>query len=115
MLPIHAVLDSLKAALDGGNTAVLAAPPGAGKSPSARSRSHRAASAASSSAVSGGWEPAPACAGVREMTEPRPPTTRPLSRTRELTVPRASTMSNGLTSRETWASASAAPQRSERP
>ena len=31
MLPIHAVLDSLKAALDGGNTAVLAAPPGAGK------------------------------------------------------------------------------------
>ena len=34
---------------------------------------------------------APACAGVREMTEPRPPTTRPLSRTRELTVPRAST------------------------
>ena len=34
---------------------------------------------------------APACAGVREMTEPRPPTTRPLSRTRELTAPRAST------------------------
>ena len=31
MLPIHAVLDSLKAALSVGNTAVLAAPPGAGK------------------------------------------------------------------------------------
>ena len=34
---------------------------------------------------------APACTGVREMTEPRPPATRPLSRTRELTAPRAST------------------------
>jgi ATP-dependent helicase HrpB len=31
MLPIHAVLDPLKAALSGANTAVLAAPPGAGK------------------------------------------------------------------------------------
>ena len=31
MLPIHAVLDPLKAALGAGNTAVLAAPPGAGK------------------------------------------------------------------------------------
>lgn len=31
MLPIHAVLDPLKAALSVGNTAVLAAPPGAGK------------------------------------------------------------------------------------
>ncbi|WP_395943731.1 ATP-dependent helicase HrpB [Brevundimonas sp.] len=31
MLPIHAVLDPLKAALASGNTAVLAAPPGAGK------------------------------------------------------------------------------------
>ena len=31
MLPIHAVLDPLKAALSHGNTAVLAAPPGAGK------------------------------------------------------------------------------------
>lgn len=31
MLPIHAVLDPLKSALANGNTAVLAAPPGAGK------------------------------------------------------------------------------------
>ncbi len=31
MLPIHAVLEPLKAALSAGNTAVLAAPPGAGK------------------------------------------------------------------------------------
>ena len=31
MLPIHAVIEPLKAALDAGNTAVLAAPPGAGK------------------------------------------------------------------------------------
>lgn len=31
MLPIHAVLDTLKAALENGTTAVLAAPPGAGK------------------------------------------------------------------------------------
>ena len=31
MLPIHAVLEPLKAALASGNTAVLAAPPGAGK------------------------------------------------------------------------------------
>ena len=31
MLPIHAVLEPLKAALTEGNTAVLAAPPGAGK------------------------------------------------------------------------------------
>ncbi|QYF88028.1 ATP-dependent helicase HrpB [Brevundimonas sp. PAMC22021] len=31
MLPIHDVLDPLKAALEAGNTAVLAAPPGAGK------------------------------------------------------------------------------------
>lgn len=31
MLPIHAVIDPLKAALAAGNTAVLAAPPGAGK------------------------------------------------------------------------------------
>lgn len=31
MLPIHAVLDSLKAALHGANAVVLAAPPGAGK------------------------------------------------------------------------------------
>ena len=31
MLPIHAVLEPLKAALADGNTAVLAAPPGAGK------------------------------------------------------------------------------------
>ena len=33
----------------------------------------------------------PACTGVREMTEPRPPATFPLSRTRELTALRAST------------------------
>ena len=31
MLPIHDVLQTLKAALEVGNTAVLAAPPGAGK------------------------------------------------------------------------------------
>lgn len=31
MLPIHAVLDSITAAVDAGNTLVLAAPPGAGK------------------------------------------------------------------------------------
>ncbi len=30
-MPIHAVLEPLKAALSSGNTAVLAAPPGAGK------------------------------------------------------------------------------------
>ena len=32
MLPIHAVLEPLKAALVAGNSAVLAAPPGAGNS-----------------------------------------------------------------------------------
>ena len=31
MLPIHAVLEPLKTVLSQGNTAVLAAPPGAGK------------------------------------------------------------------------------------
>ncbi|MFY8163582.1 MAG: hypothetical protein ACOVKC_05035, partial [Brevundimonas sp.] len=31
MLPIHAVIEPLKAALAAGNAAVLAAPPGAGK------------------------------------------------------------------------------------
>lgn len=31
MLPIHAVLEPLKVALSAGSTAVLAAPPGAGK------------------------------------------------------------------------------------
>ena len=40
---------------------------------------------------------APACSGLREMIEPRPPATFPSARTRELTASSASTASEEST------------------